>query len=69
MRDSEGLVVSLLDGSYRPKLVRAVEIPKLSSKGVRQLGIPTVVDRLLQQTILQVLALMLDRKRAIHSAS
>lgn len=48
------LVQSLLDGTYQPKPVRGVEIPKPGG-GVRQLGIPTVVDRLIQQAILQVL--------------
>lgn len=56
----EGLIVSLLDGSYHPKPVRGVEIPKPGGKGVRQLGIPTVVDRLVQQAILQVLEPMFD---------
>ena len=55
----EELVVSLLDGSYRPRAVRGVEIPKPGG-GVRQLGIPTVVDRLVQQAILQVLDPLLD---------
>lgn len=50
----EKLIQSLLDGNYRPQAVRLVEIPKPEG-GVRQLGIPTVVDRLVQQAILLVL--------------
>ena len=46
----EELVASLLEGSYQPQPVRGVEIPKPGG-GVRQLGIPTVVDRLVQQGI------------------
>lgn len=45
---------SILERSYKPAPVRRVEIPKPSG-GVRKLGIPTVVDRTLQQAIVQVL--------------
>jgi RNA-directed DNA polymerase len=55
----EGLIASLISGNYQPKTVRGVEIPKPGG-GVRQLGIPTVVDRLVQQAILQVLEPILD---------
>lgn len=50
----EELLQSIWDGSYRPKPVRRVEIPKENGK-IRKLGIPTVVDRLIQQAISQVL--------------
>jgi RNA-directed DNA polymerase len=55
----EVLVASLLDGSYEPQPVQGVEIPKPGG-GMRQLGIPTVRDRLVQQAILQVLEPLID---------
>lgn len=50
----------LLAGRYTPALVRTVEIPKPGGKGMRMLGIPTVVDRLIQQALLQVLTPIFD---------
>lgn len=50
----EEFLVELLDGSYQPELVRGVQIPKPDGSK-RQLGIPTVLDRVIQQAILQIL--------------
>ena len=50
---------SLLEGAYQPSPVKRVEIPK-DSGGTRNLGIPTVMDRVIQQAISQVLTPVFD---------
>ena len=60
VNNKEQLIQSILDGSYRPNPVRRVEIPK--EKGTRKLGIPTVVDRVVQQAIAQVLTPVYEKQ-------
>src|ERR1700676_4880995 len=56
----------LLEGTYQPQPVKRVEIPKPDG-GVRKLGVPCVVDRLIQQALLQVLQKRWDRTFSEHS--
>ena len=56
---TEAMRASLLQGSYQPQEVKGVSIPKPNG-GRRQLGIPTVIDRLVQQAMVQVLTPRLD---------
>ena len=51
----EAIRKEILEDRYQPQPVRKVEIPKPDGKGTRSLGIPTVIDRLIQQAVLQVL--------------
>jgi RNA-directed DNA polymerase len=68
LRDKgEHLRQTILDGKYRPNPVRRVEIPKEDRKQKRKLGIPTVVDRLIQQAIAQVLTPIFEEQFSDNS--
>jgi hypothetical protein len=62
----ERIKSSLLDGTYKPSPVKGQEIPG-SGGGIRELGIPTVLDRLIQQSLLQVLQPQFNPAFSDHS--
>jgi len=57
----------LLSGTYEPQAVQRVEIKKQDGSGIRKLGIPTVLDRFIQQAVLQVLQCRWDPTFSEHS--
>lgn len=60
-KNGENLIEELMSGKYQPQPVRRVEIPKPDG-GKRLIGIPTVVDRIIQQSISQVLIPIYEEK-------
>jgi len=61
-RNWPDIKAQLLSGTYKPKPVRRVTIPKPNRKGSRLLGIPCVLDRFIQQALLQVIQPVWDPK-------
>ena len=68
LRDNqEQLIQRIKDGKYKPNPVRRVEIPKETKGEFRKLGVPTVVDRVFQQAITQVLSPIYERQFSENS--
>lgn len=65
--NGQQLTKAIQDGKYRPNPVRRVEIPKEEKGKVRRLGIPTVVDRVVQQAIIQVLSPIFEEQFSDNS--
>ena len=68
LRDNqEQLIQKIKDGKYKPNPVRRVEIPKETKGEFRKLGVPTVVDRVFQQAITQVLSPIYEKQFSENS--
>ena len=68
LRDNrKQLIQQFKDGKYKPNPVRRVEIPKETKGEFRKLGVPTVVDRVFQQAITQVLSLIYEEQFSENS--
>ena len=68
LRDNQKqLIQKIRDGKYKPNPVRRVEIPKETKGEFRKLGVPTVVDRVFQQSITQVLSPIYERQFSENS--
>lgn len=65
--NGQNLIKAIKDGKYRPNPVRRVEIPKEEKGKVRELGIPTVVDRVVQQAIAQILTPIFEKQFSDNS--
>lgn len=65
--NGDQLKQSILDGKYRPNPVRRVEIPKDDGRKKRNLGIPTVVDRVIQQAMAQMLSPIFEEQFSDNS--
>lgn len=63
----ESLIQKLKEGKYKPNPVRRVEIPKETKGDFRKLGVPTVVDRVIQQAITQVLSPLYEEQFSENS--
>lgn len=66
VENKDELIAAIFRGSYRPNPVRRVDIPKDNGQ-TRQLGIPTVVDRVIQQAVAQALSPLYEPKFSPHS--
>ena len=65
--NQEQLIQQIKDGKYKPNPVRRVEIPKETKGELRKLGVPTVVDRVFQQAITQVLTPIYEKQFSENS--